>query len=213
MNVIITTINPPNAATTSINDALAKTNGTLWVVGDVPGPYAYDLSNVSFLPIQQQREMNFSLAETLPERHYCRKNIGYLAAIERASPDFLLETDDDNFPYEAFFGSRQAEVQCDYIEGQGWSNVYALVYSDIFGRRVTQYRAGCLVGAEMGCGRSGRCYDGVQFLYHGVAVCLQSEILSCKYRLSTDRMGVAGLRRNAGCGALSSRHILDSAGH
>jgi hypothetical protein len=126
MNIVITTINPPNAATKSINDALAKTNGTLWVVGDVPGPYEYNLSNVNFLPIQQQRELSFSLAKMLPERHYCRKNLGYLAAIERASPDFLLETDDDNFPYEAFFGSRQAEVKCDYIEGQGWSNVYAL---------------------------------------------------------------------------------------
>jgi hypothetical protein len=49
-----------------------------------------------------------------------------LAAIERANPDFLLETDDDNFPYETFFDPRLAEVRCDFIEGQGWSNVYAL---------------------------------------------------------------------------------------
>lgn len=126
MNIVITTINPPNDATKSINDAVAQNKGTFWVVGDVPGPTSYDLSNVRFLPIQDQRELSFALAKTLPERHYCRKNLGYLSAIADSNPDFILETDDDNFPYETFFSPRHVAVECDVIEGEGWSNVYAL---------------------------------------------------------------------------------------
>lgn len=124
MDVIITTINPPNAATTSINNALRKINGTLWVIGDTPGPHAYDLSNVNFWSIQKQRKCEFLLAKILPERHYCRKNLGYLAAIAASHPDFILETDDDNIPYDAFFDTRIRTLKTDVVTGRKWINIY-----------------------------------------------------------------------------------------
>lgn len=124
MEIIITTINPPNAAMRSINDALKKTGGTLWVAGDVSGPDSYDLSNVEFLSMDKQRGSGFSLAENLPVRHYCRKNLGYLSAIKQSNPDFLLETDDDNIPYDSFFEPRERDVEVDVVDGVKWENVY-----------------------------------------------------------------------------------------
>jgi hypothetical protein len=59
----------------------------------------------------------------LPERHYARKNIGYLIAIQRGA-DIILETDDDNLPYESFWAERSAIRRAPLFEESGWINIY-----------------------------------------------------------------------------------------
>jgi hypothetical protein len=125
MDVIITTINPPNDATQKVNDKLEVLGGVLWIVGDVSGPESYDLSVVEFLTIETQRSSVFTLAEILPERHYCRKNLGYLSAISKSKPEYILETDDDNIPYDSFFQERSLEVEAEVVSGTKWDNIYS----------------------------------------------------------------------------------------
>ena len=129
MDVIITTIYPPNAATTLLSKQLSHIGGRLWVVGDLPGPVSYDLPNAVFIPIVKQESCDFELANKLPKRHYSRKNLGYLFAIQASQPSFIVETDDDNIPKESFLEARQLELESDVIDGDKWANVYQL-FSD-----------------------------------------------------------------------------------
>jgi hypothetical protein len=58
-----------------------------------------------------------------PTGHYARKNIGYLWAI-RENANYIIETDDDNFPRDEFFGLRNENVRCRAAAGPGWINIY-----------------------------------------------------------------------------------------
>jgi hypothetical protein len=60
----------------------------------------------------------------LPTRHYARKNIGYLLAMQ-TKPSLLLETDDDNLPLPEFWGPRTLQQSARTLSGSGWTNVYA----------------------------------------------------------------------------------------
>ena len=42
--------------------------------------------------------------------HYCRKNLGYLFALQQGA-DCILETDDDNMPFSNFGQNLHREVQ------------------------------------------------------------------------------------------------------
>ncbi len=94
-----------------------------YVAGDVKSPADFALSGCTYLDIAAQRASGFKLAETLPERHYARKNMAYLAAI-RDGATVLIETDDDNYPHESFFEIRPRLASVRHIEGSGWTNVY-----------------------------------------------------------------------------------------
>ena len=54
--------------------------------------------NLTFLSIQDQQDLTFSLPQKLPFNHYTRKNVGYLYSILQGA-EFIYDTDDDNFPY------------------------------------------------------------------------------------------------------------------
>ena len=95
MNIVITTIFPPTPGATLISTELSRTGGTLWVIGDRPGPPAYDLPSTLFFDINHQMRLPFRLARLLPEKHYSRKNLGYLLAI-RNGVSFLVETDEQS---------------------------------------------------------------------------------------------------------------------
>lgn len=124
MNVVVTTIQPPTQAMHMLANGLSKTGGTLWVVGDRKGPAAFDLPNTNFFHIDSQKSLEFSLANILPEKHYTRKNLGYLAAI-RAGADCIVETDDDNLPRPDFFASRSRTVTARIVNNSpGWCNAY-----------------------------------------------------------------------------------------
>jgi hypothetical protein len=63
------------------------------------------------------------LAQILPERHYARKNLGYLVAMARGA-EVIVETDDDNYPREGFWSERVPSVRAILADDCGWLNVY-----------------------------------------------------------------------------------------
>jgi len=71
------------------------------VIGDKPSPLNFNLEGCNFYGLEAQRNLDFSFAKLVPERHYSRKNIGYLQAIKNGA-EIIIETDDDNFPRENF---------------------------------------------------------------------------------------------------------------
>jgi hypothetical protein len=123
MNIVITTIFEPTLATRTISERLEGTGGALWLVGDSKGPFSCSLPNTRFFDIHQQRKLGFLLAAPLPEKHYARKNLGYLLAIQAGAP-FIVETDDDNIPLEAFWSGRQPNLTARLVSKKGWCNAY-----------------------------------------------------------------------------------------
>ena len=124
MEIVVTTIQQPTPAMHMLAKGLSEIGGTLWVVGDRKGPESLDLPQVRFFHIDDQKSMGFSLAEILPEKHYTRKNLGYLAAI-REGADCIVETDDDNLPRPEFFADRSPTVTARSVQNtSGWCNAY-----------------------------------------------------------------------------------------
>lgn len=123
MDVVITTIFPPTAGARALSEGLAHADGTLWVMGDRPGPAAYDLPHVRFYSLAEQTKLPFALARELPEKHYTRKNLGYLLALQQGATA-LVETDDDNIPLASFWSPRQAKLDARRVTTAGWVNAY-----------------------------------------------------------------------------------------
>ena len=124
MQIVITTIFKPTSGAEQIASALAKQGGTLWVMGDRSGPAEYLLPATQFYDIHTQRALPFDLVKVLPEKHYTRKNLGYLLAIQ-AGARMLVETDDDNLPLPNYWQARIPEVAARKVLEKGWFNVYA----------------------------------------------------------------------------------------
>lgn len=122
-SLVITSISPPNPVLMSYAEESRRNDVDFIVIGDVKSPPDFNLAGCDFWSIQRQRELGFQLAKTLPERHYARKNLGYLVAMERGA-GIIIETDDDNFPKEAFWQKRSAFQAANLVEQAGWINVY-----------------------------------------------------------------------------------------
>lgn len=73
--------------------------------------------------------MPWSLARLLPERHYARKNLGYLEAISGGAT-VIVETDDDNIPEAEFWRRREPVVHARHVEQGGWVNAYRYFTED-----------------------------------------------------------------------------------
>ena len=69
----------------------------LLVVGDKKTPEDWHLDNCTYLSPEKQLSLGYELSALLPWNHYCRKNIGYLYAIENGA-EVIYDTDDDNEP-------------------------------------------------------------------------------------------------------------------
>jgi STELLO glycosyltransferases len=121
--LVITSISSPNKILSSCADGALKHGVDYIVVGDVRSPPDFTLSGCDFWSIERQKELQLELAPILPERHYARKNLGYLIALKRGA-EVIIETDDDNFPYEAFWAKRSERNKAVLIEDGGWINVY-----------------------------------------------------------------------------------------
>lgn len=124
--IVLTTIQPPTASMRRLADR-ARALGLHWVViGDRKGPAEFALAPAELISIEQQRELPFKLAKLLPEKHYARKNLGYLLAISRGCTR-LYETDDDNAPLE-HWQLREKVVSARRLQplrSASWANVYA----------------------------------------------------------------------------------------
>ncbi len=119
-SIIITSIFQPTDAV----KAFAKLEDyDLIVVGDKKTPGNWKYKDITFLSVHEQSDLPFQLAKVLPYNHYSRKMLGYLLAIQEKS-DFIIDTDDDNIPYENWdFPSFFDEY--DLVDGDnGFINIY-----------------------------------------------------------------------------------------
>lgn len=115
----------------SLVNRLASCGGRLVVAGDSKGPLCYDAPYgkrwpVEFLALADQVNSHFRLAENLPTKHYARKNIAYLHAMQ-AGAECIYETDDDNAPNDVWF-LRQETIAPGRVVAASrqsrWVNVY-----------------------------------------------------------------------------------------
>jgi hypothetical protein len=120
--IIITTINPPTTALHKFA-AMREAGWNTVVVGDTKTPADWALEGTEYLSIAQQEERYGELARLIPTRHYSRKNLGYLYALEHGAK-LVLDTDDDNIPYDAFGTGLDEQVTGRALDGPGWVNVY-----------------------------------------------------------------------------------------
>jgi len=119
--LIITSISAPNAAMKSFADGCAKSGIEFMVVGDSKSPKDFKLQGCRFISIEEQWALPFKLAKLLPEKHYGRKNLGYLLAKNKS---VIIETDDDNFPREEFWNKNLDFTEARTSNKQGWMNAY-----------------------------------------------------------------------------------------
>ena len=137
LHVVITTIQKPTECVLRLANCLSDGKGHLVIAGDTKGPDSFDLSSVgsfaeeqlTFLDIDAQLNSGFSVAQKLPTKHYCRKNIGYLQAM-RNGAECIYETDDDNAPLDSW-KTRQSTLpeDCRFVSREPsddptWINVY-----------------------------------------------------------------------------------------
>lgn len=123
--VVITSIAPPtNRVLCDIAQEAKKRNHQFIVIGDEASPLNFEIDGCSFYGLKQQIETGFKFAELCPKRHYARKNIGYLLAIQKKSP-LIVELDDDNIPREDFWAPRQRKQDVFTLKDAGWVNVYS----------------------------------------------------------------------------------------
>ncbi|MEM6472695.1 MAG: STELLO glycosyltransferase family protein [Planctomycetota bacterium] len=136
LQVVITTIQTPTSCVSRLVEVIAPLNAGLVIAGDTKGPphfqldhsLGFDHDRLSFLDIDAQLSTGFSIAEILPTKHYCRKNIGYLQAI-RAGATCIYETDDDNMPNDRWFQRNEYVSGCRSVGSDApgnpeWINVY-----------------------------------------------------------------------------------------
>jgi hypothetical protein len=121
--LILTSINPPNTVMTSLRDGAREAGVRYIVIGDTKSPADFKLEGCEYLDVKDQVASGLKFASICPTRHYARKNIGYLIAIREGAP-LIIETDDDNFPRPAFFGSREKRITVANVAAHGWVNLY-----------------------------------------------------------------------------------------
>lgn len=121
--LVITSISAPNPALAACAVGCREHGLDFLVVGDVSSPAGFMLPGCDFWSIERQRGFRSRLARILPERHYARKNLGYLAAMARGA-EVIIETDDDNFPRKEFWKERIALQRSLLADNRGWLNVY-----------------------------------------------------------------------------------------
>lgn len=119
---VITTIQGPTECMNNFASAWPGEDGSLLIVGDSKGPFEYDLQKTTLLDIETQRHSKWNLTRILPEKHYARKNLGYLHAIDSGATT-IYETDDDNQP-KGNWTVRDLSCESISIDAKGWYNVY-----------------------------------------------------------------------------------------
>ena len=128
--IVITTINKPQVAIHAISKMCEAEGWRCIVVGDKKTPADWESNYIDYLSIDDQVRLYPELAKLLPYNHYCRKNIGYLYAIDNGA-EVILETDDDNIPKDNFGKLLDRVVQGRLVGGADWINVYKYFNDDL----------------------------------------------------------------------------------
>ncbi|MFN2532437.1 MAG: STELLO glycosyltransferase family protein [Pyrinomonadaceae bacterium] len=121
--IVVTSISEPNEGLRALARGCAQAGHTFIVIGDESSPADFQLANCCFYNLNAQFATGFRFAELCRQKHYARKNIGYLIAAQQAV-ETIVETDDDNIPTELFWQQRQPSISTGIIERGGWINVF-----------------------------------------------------------------------------------------
>ncbi len=121
--IVITSINAPTRAVIEIARDRGRLDARFVIVGDSKSPPGFSHEGVEYYDVAAQNHAGFALAPLAPVKHYARKNIGYLLAIQGGA-DIIIETDDDNIPLDSFWSERKRSVTGALVQDQTWSNVY-----------------------------------------------------------------------------------------
>lgn len=123
---VITTINPPTEA---IKKWEALFPHRTVVIGDEKTPRDWVCGDAHFYSIESQKKLPLESVPQTPEKHYARKNIGYLQAM-LLRPECIYDTDDDNAPLESWKQRSEScavrfvnKASCEL----GWCNIYHLL--------------------------------------------------------------------------------------
>lgn len=127
VSIIITSISAPNAVMKSIAADAIKNNVDFFVIGDSKSPADFSIEGCRFYSIDEQIKLPFKLAKILPQKHYSRKNLGYILSRKH---DIIIETDDDNYPRPEFWTKRNKDISALIIENNGWTNAYKYFSED-----------------------------------------------------------------------------------
>ncbi len=121
--VVVTSIAAPNAVLRALAEGCRERGHRFLVIGDEASPADFRLEGCDFYGLEEQRATGFKFAELCPTRHYARKNIGYLLAMQ-AGAGVIVETDDDNVPRAEFWDERRRQQSVPTADEAGWLNVY-----------------------------------------------------------------------------------------
>lgn len=121
--VVVTSIAPPNRILSELARGCLEHAHSFYVIGDVSSPADFQIEGCEFFSIERQHQLPFITAQLCPERHYARKNIGYLKAMQDGA-GIIIETDDDNSPQPDFWQTRSSMVTAGCVSQRGWVNVY-----------------------------------------------------------------------------------------
>ena len=122
VSIVITSINSFNKVMQSYVNVATQNDWGFIVAGDTLSPHI-DQKNLTFLSIADQLNSPFSYAKRAPVRNYGRKNIAYLHAIKHGA-EVIIETDDDNFPYDHFCQLRGDRLNASTVKEDGFVNVF-----------------------------------------------------------------------------------------
>ena len=126
--LVITTINQVNK---NIKDIDFNCNSKKWdfyIIGDVKTPKNFKIKYGNYLNTDFQKKLKFKFSKICPFNSYARKNIGYLLLAKNRN-DFIVETDDDNYPKKNFFRNRLLKHNTKKILNISWINIYKLFLS------------------------------------------------------------------------------------
>jgi hypothetical protein len=123
ISLVVTSISKPNQVLNALARGCVKNNWDFILVGDVSSPKDFKIDGCEYFDIERQIAAGFSISKICPVRHYARKNIGYLVAIRKGAA-IIVETDDDNIPYDEFWQERQRIKEARSLNKTGWVNAY-----------------------------------------------------------------------------------------
>lgn len=129
VSIVVTSIFHPNRSLLALAEGAQKNNWEFIIVGDVSSPKDFSLAGAAYYDVTAQKNLEWKFAALCPERHYTRKNIGYLIAMANGS-NVIVETDDDNIPNSQFWLPRQKSLPSKLVTGAGWTNIYRL-FTDV----------------------------------------------------------------------------------
>lgn len=133
-SLVITTIYHPNNNIKKFVDGCKKNKWSLVIVGDKKTPENFSIKYGNFISYDDQLKLKFHFSKICPINNYSRKNIGYLVSLKNNS-DFVVETDDDNFPKKNFFNRIKLNYKVNTILNRSWVNMY-----DLFVKSKTKYK-------------------------------------------------------------------------